>query len=252
MNFRKKDWNISKDLITLTLTIQVTVQTFQLQTLHFPVTKIFSLLCTVNSSLVSKRVTWAKSYFVICFTINMILSFGQPLSSKGSTFLSKKLPRTFLFLSTLQINCPFHLWEKHWEVHCKINIHCSRQFGANFLYTKVSLWVFIFLGGLIVYPWTFPLIRTPNILLLLISTRQNLVQCKTYGFRNRQKLKQKAEKLLRKCKKVLQSRNQANIILVLVQSCSSNYGPYHYVTPAASSSFACSWNNRRWKYINSK
>ena len=53
-----------------------------------------------------------------------------------------------IFLFFLQITYPLHHWEECSEAHCNLNVHCSTQFRASFLYTKLlSLWVCTFLEG---------------------------------------------------------------------------------------------------------
>ena len=112
------------------------IQTLQLQMMPYPVTKHFCpALCTVKCGRVSEWVTPTNSTFLEKRDIELWDSFDLP------NFLhlySLKCQQICMFLFFLQ---KIH-WDEIWEAHCNPNIHCSTQFRARFLYTKLlALWV---------------------------------------------------------------------------------------------------------------
>ena len=77
-----------------------------------------------------------------------------------------------------------------------------------------------------VYLSTFPWIKTCNSLIAFISATS--ISSKTYSFGSRQSWKWRVERVLRKGIRVVDSRDQANMNLVLVNSCNSSLDLCHY------------------------
>ena len=115
------------------------------------------------------------------------------------------------------------------ETHCTPDNPYAVQLRANFLYTKMlALWVCTFwrTKG---FHWIFPIIESSNSFVPFLSPGSILVQCTTHSFKIRQSWKWKAERILSKSKRVIQSLDPADMILVLVQSRNSNQDVCHYV-----------------------
>ena len=87
-----------------------------------------------------------------------------------------------------------------------------------------------FFGGWNEYPWKFPRIKTPISLITFISaisgsiTMQDILLQKSTQIKKR-----KVERVLRKGKRIVHLRDQANMNLVLAQSCNSDLDLHHYV-----------------------
>ena len=198
--------------------------------LHCPVNKGFCLaLCPMKCSFVSKWVTRANPFFsnALGFTSTWILV--QPWSSKFSTCLFDGLLTKLLFLFFSQCIHPVFFKSKCLAVDCSPDIHCSKRFPRTILYTKMPvLWVCIFLEEKLSIPEHSFQQQSHLSKKLCYLPAQNLTQSKqskTHFF-ERQKWDWKAERVIRKGKSVVQSRDQANINLDFVQFFSKNQDFY--------------------------
>ena len=195
---------------------------------QYPITKQCCFeVCKLKCGLESEWVTRANPHFFINKISNFLGSHDHPnftplypIICQGSCF----------FLFVLQFIDPLRLQVKCWEGHCNPNVHCSTQFRASFLYTKLlSFWFCTLLRP----KWVslnifFRKISTPQEWFYLQA--QKLAQYKTDWFKSRPKWKWKVERVLRKGKRVVQSRDQTNLNLVHFQSCSSSLDLCHYVS----------------------
>ena len=135
----------------------------------------------------------------------------------------KNCQESCIFLLLLQIIHSFQLQEECLKAHCNPNVLCSTQFCAIFLCTKTLFCGFVLLWRT---KWVFlNFVVNKNSQFLknvFYLPGQYLVQCKTYYFKCLQNWNWRAEIVLREDKRIVQSRDRANMNLVLAQSCNSN------------------------------
>ena len=148
---------------------------------------------------------------------------GYPWSSKFLNTLSNKLLKILVFFVPFAKYSPSKL--VRWLSGSSL---CSPNFCES--ETDCFFCGFVSFGGRIEYPWTFASLKTHNAFLTSISGDWFFVKCKTYCSKNWLSRKWKAERVLSKGKRVVLSRDQAHIHLVLVQACASSLVFCHYVS----------------------
>ena len=187
-------------------------------------------LRTVEFGLVSEKITRVNPNFFICFMLTQSRLSGQRWSAEFSTSLSFELKKI------LQLSVPFSrissftslrrmmassLKSKpplHHTRPCKFNAHQNECF--------VGL---CFSAGRNEQPRTLLATKTPKYFEAIISARSTCSVFHNILLQNQESWKSKAEILLHESKKIVQSHDQANMSLVLVQSSESSLYLCHYV-----------------------
>ena len=195
---------------------------------QYPVAKQFCLtICTVKCGLVSEWVTRPN----LNFFINEILNFRTAVIFQNFHLFIKK-NATNLFFSVLSATySPFRALKRMFasslqskrtlfhKIPCKFLVQ-QNAFFCGFVHFWRTKWVTLNFAI-----WT----NTRFLNNVFDVPAQNLVQCKTYCFKIRQSWNRRAERVLRKVKKLVQSRDRANMKSVLAQSCNINLERCHYV-----------------------